>query len=306
MKAVRIEEFGGPDKVVLQDVPVPSPQPGEVLVRVYAAAVNPVDWMVRERIYNPPGMDHTPLTLGQDFSGVIVELGPGAETSFRIGDEVFGETWGSFAEYVTAPAKDLVLKPRDLDFVVAAAIPMPSLTAWQMVMDVARARADLRFLIHGAAGGVGSYATQFARMKGANVIATASPPSFEWLRKIGANEIIDYQRERFEERVHDVDVVIDPIGGDVQARSWQTLKRGGLLINLIGEIDEAAAARVGARAVAFEMRYVPDELREIVGLIERGIILPHISQVLSLDEARKALDLNQQGQSHGQIVLKVA
>ena len=306
MKAVRIDEFGGPDKVHLSDIPVPQPGPGEVLVRVYAAALNPVDWMIREQIFNPPGADRVPLTLGQDFSGVVIELGPGAERWFSVGAEVLGETWGSFAEYVTAPAKHLIPKPPTLDFVVAASIPMPSLTAWQMVVDVAQAHADQRFLIHGAAGGVGSYAAQIARMRGAYVIATASPPSFAWLRKIGVNEVIDYQREPFEARVHDVDVVIDPIGGDVQERSWETLKPGGMLINLIGEIDEAAARRAGARGVAFEMRYDPDDLREIVGLIERGILLPHVAQVLSLDEARKAMELNQQGRSHGQIVLRVA
>jgi NADPH:quinone reductase-like Zn-dependent oxidoreductase len=306
MRAVRIHEFGGPERVQVEEVPVPEPRPGEALVRVHAAALNPVDWMIREHIYNPAGADRVPLTLGQDFAGVIVGMGPGTMPPFTVGTEVLGEAWGSFAEYVAVPSKDLVLKPETLDFVTAAAIPMPSLTAWQMVVDTAQATSEMRFLIHGAAGGVGSYAAQFARLKGAFVVATASAPSFEWLRRIGVNEIIDYQRQRFEDEVHDIDVVIDPIGGDVQARSWRVLKPGGLLINLIGEIDEQAAARAGVRAVAFEMHYDTEELRQIVELIEAGMIEPHVSKVLSLDEARRAMDLNQHGQSHGQIVLKVA
>jgi NADPH:quinone reductase-like Zn-dependent oxidoreductase len=183
---------------------------------------------------------------------------------------------------------------------------MPSLTAWQAVVDLAQTNADMRVLVHGAAGGVGSFAVQLARLKGAYVIGTASPPSFSWLRRIGVNEVIDYQHERFEDKVRDVDVVIDPLGGDVQARSWAVLKRGGLLINLVGQVDEQAAAHAGVRAVALRMRYDADELREIVGLVERGLIQPHVAKVLSLAEARTAMELNRQGQSHGQIVLKVA
>ncbi len=306
MKAVRIRSFGGPDTMQLEELPTPEPRAGEALVRVYAAAVNPVDWKIREHLFNPKGTDRVPLTLGQDFAGVVTELGPGAAGPLTVGSEVLGEVFGSFAEYVVAPVKHLVLKPPVLDFVTAASIPMPSLTAWQAIVEVAHAAAGMRFLIHGAAGGVGSYAAQFALLKGADVVATASAPSFAWLRSLGLKQIVDYQRERFEELVRDVDVVLDPKGGELQARSWKVLKQGGLLINLTGEVDERAAARAGVQAVAFAMRYDTDELREIVGLIARGLVRPHVAQVLSLVEARKALELNQRGQAHGQVVLKVA
>ena len=313
MRAVRIHAFGGPDTVNIEDVPTPEPRPGEVLIRVMAAALNPVDWKIREQLFNPLGADRVPLTLGQDFSGRVVALGPGAIESatdtiapLAIGSEVLGETWGSFAEYVVAPARNVVFKPPGLAHVTAASLPMPSLTAWQAVIDSARASSELRILVHGAAGGVGSFAVQLARLHGAWVIGTASPPSFDWLRRIDISEIVDYQHERFEDRVRDVDVVIDPFGGEVQARSWKVLKPGGLLINLIGQVDEAAAARAGVGALAFGMRYDTQELREIVGLVDDGLILPHVAKVLSLTEARQAMDLNQQGRSHGQIVLKVA
>ena len=262
--------------------------------------------MVRERIYNPEGMDRVPLTLGQDFAGVIESIAPGTRTSLGEGDEVFGETWGSFAEYAAVPVKDLVRKPRSIDFVVAASIPMPALTAWQVVLDTAKASPRKTFLIHGASGGVGSFAAQFAKWKGATVIATASRPSFGFLRRIGVDQIIDYKKERFEKKVNDVDVVIDPIGGDTQTRSWSVLKEGGMLINLIGEIDRRAARRRRVRGVEFAMEYDTNDLRQIARLVERGVIKPHISKVMPLAQARRALDLNQNGRSHGKIVLRVA
>ena len=305
MKAVRIHEFGGPERVQLEEVAIPKATRGKALVRIRAAAVNPVDWMVREHLYNPKGADRVPLTLGQDFAGVIEKIGAGSKTSLHEGDAVFGEVFGSFAEYALAPLKDLVKKPASLDFKIAAALPMPALTAWQAIIDTAGAKPGMRFLIHGASGGVGSFAAQFARWKGAEVAATASEPSFDYLRSIGVDPVIDYKRDRFEEKLHDVDVVLDPLGGETQARSWRVLKRTGTLITLIGEIDEDAARRAGVRAIDFGMEYDVEDLEEIAGLVEGGIIKPHISKVLPLDQARQAMDLNQQGNSHGKIVLEV-
>ena len=305
MKAVRIHEFGGPDRVQIEEVATPKVTRGKALVRIRAAGVNPVDWMVREHLYNPKGADRVPLTLGQDFAGVIEKIGSDSQTLLREGDEVFGEVFGSFAEYALVPLKDLVKKPRSLDFTIAASLPMPALTAWQAIIDTAGAKPGMRFLIHGASGGVGSFAAQFARWKDAEVAATASEPSFDFLRSIGVDPIIDYRRERFEEKLRDIDVVLDPLGGDTQARSWSVLKRGGMLINLIGEIDKESAKRAGVRAVDFGMEYDVQDLEQIAALVEGGAIRPHISKVLPLDQARQAMDLNQQGKSHGKIVLEV-
>ena len=236
---------------------------------------------------------------------MIEKIGAGSKTSLQEGDAVFGEVFGSFAEYALVPLKDLVKKPASLDFKIAAALPMPALTAWQAIIDTAGAKPGMRFLIHGASGGVGSFAAQFARWKGAEVAATASEPSFDYLRSIGVDPVIDYKRDRFEEKLRDVDVVLDPLGGETQARSWRVLKRTGTLITLIGEIDEDAARRAGVRAIDFGMEYDVEDLEEIAGLVEGGIIKPHISKVLPLDQARQAMDLNQQGNSHGKIVLEV-
>lgn len=306
MKAVRIHAFGGPEQVRIEDIPIPSLKSGEALIKIKAAGINPVDWMIREKIYNPEGAKHVPMTLGQDFAGVVDKIAPGSHTSLHVGDAVFGDAFGSFAEYAVVPLKDLVPKPRSLDWPVAASLPIPALTAWQMIIHTAKALPKMRILIHGASGGVGSLAVQFAKWKGAEVIATASKPSFAYLRSIGCDEIIDYKSERFEDTCRDIDVVIDPIGGETQKRSWKVLKSGGMLINLIGEVDEMAARKQGVRGHMFEMKYDIEDLREIAALVDQGLVKPHIAQVLALEEARKALDLNQHNQSHGKIILKVA
>ncbi len=306
MRAARIHAFGGPEEVEIEDVPVPKLGPKQALVRVRAAGVNPVDWMAREHIYNPKGMDRVPLTLGQDFAGVVEKIAPGSRTVFEEGDEVFGETWGAFAEYAVVPLSDLVRKPKSLDFVTAASLPMPALTAWQAVIDTARASKNMRFLVHGAGGAVGSFAAQIAKWKKAFVAATASRPSFPFLRKIGVDQIVDYQKQRFEDEVDPVDVVIEHLGGDTQRRSFAVLRRGGMLIDLIGELDRAAARKAGVHGVLFGMRYDTRDLARIARLVDDGVLEPHISKVLSLRDVRRALDLNEHGRSHGKIVLRVA
>jgi NADPH:quinone reductase-like Zn-dependent oxidoreductase len=189
---------------------------------------------------------------------------------------------------------------------VAASVPMPALTAWQPVIDTAKASPKKTFLIHGASGGVGSFAAQFAKWKGAKVIATASRSSFGYLREIGVDRVIDYAKERFEDEVGDVDVVVDPIGGDTQTRSWKVVRKGGMLIDLMGELDRSEARRAGARGVSFAMKYDTGDLRRIARLIDQGLIRPHITRILPLAQARRALDLNQEGRSHGKVVLRVA
>ncbi len=306
MKAARIHAFGGSDEIAIEDVPLPPLRPKHALVRVVAAGVNPVDWMVCEHVYNPKGMDHVPLTLGQDFAGVVEYIASGTRTALRVGDEVFGEAWGAFAEYAVVPALDLVKKPTSVDFVTAASLPMASLTAWQAVVDTAQASKGKRFLIHGAGGGVGSFAAQFAKWRGAFVAATASRPSFAFLRSIGVDQIVDYEHERFEEEIEPVDVVIDPLGGETQRRSFRVLQKGGMLINLVGDLDRAAARKAGVKGVLFGMTYDTRDLARIVRLVDRGIVRPHVTKVLPLRQARRALDLNEAGRSHGKIVLRVA
>jgi NADPH:quinone reductase-like Zn-dependent oxidoreductase len=304
MKAARIHQFGGSDTVAIEEVEVPKLKPKHALVRVVAAGVNPVDWMVREHSYNPRGADRVPMTLGQDFAGIIERVAPGSRSQFREGDEVFGEAWGTFAEEVSVPVKDLVRKPAGIDFVTAAALPMPGLTAWQIVRT-ARVSKRKRVLVHGAGGPVGSLVAQLAKRKGSYVIATASRSNFRFLRRIRVDEVIDYEHGRFEEKVSDVDVVIEHLGGDVQKRSFRVLKPGGMLINLMGEIDRPAARKARVRGVLFGMKYDTRDLARLAALAADGTIDPHVSKVLSLDEVRMGLDMNQRGRSHGKVVLRV-
>jgi len=306
MKAARIHAFGGPEKLKIEDVPIPRLRRGTALVRIRAAGVNPADWMVRENSYNPRGADRVPLTLGQDFAGVVEEVAKGTRSAFRKGDAVFGAVFGSFAQYAVVPLKDMVKKPAGVSFSDAAALPLTGLTAWQIVIDTAKASPQKTFLIHGASGGVGSLAAQLAKWKGAHVIATASRPGFSFLERIGVDVVIDYRRQRFEKLVTGVDVVIDPIGGDTQKRSWKVLKRGGMLIHLLGEVDRKSARRAGVRAVDFGMRYDTDDLKQLAALAARGVLRPHVARVLPLTQARRALDLNENGRSHGKVVLRVA
>jgi NADPH:quinone reductase-like Zn-dependent oxidoreductase len=306
MKAVRIHAFGGPDKVKLEELDEPRLKSKQALVRVIAAGVNPVDWAVREKIYNPKGADRVPMTLGQDFAGVIEDIAPGARSAFKKGDAVLGEVWGSFAEYVSVPLDALVRKPKGMDFVTAASLPMPGLTAWQVTIDTARAAKGKRFLVHGAGGAVGALVAQLAKWKGAWVAATASAASFDFLRRVGVDQVIDYKRRRFENAVDEIDVVIEHLGGDTQERSLGVMRKGGMLINLIGEIDRDAARRAGVKAVDFGMTYDTRDLKKVVDLVARKMLRPHVTQVLSLEDARRALDLNQRGRSHGKIVLRVA
>lgn len=306
MKAVRAHHFGGSEEVVIDELPEPTLRKGHARVRVVAAAVNPTEWMAREHIYNPRGMDRLPLTLGQDFAGVIEEIAPGSRTRHDVGDAVFGEVWGAFAEQVVVPLKDLARKPDAVSFVDAASIPMSGLTAWGVIVDTARASRRKRILIHGAGGGVGSFAVQLAKVRGAWVAATASAKSIPFLRSIGVDQTIDYERERFEDVLEPVNVVVEHFGGDIQRRSFEVLEKGGMLIDLIGEIDRRAAREAGVKAVDFGMEYEVSVLERIAAMVADKTVRTHVAQVLPFERAREAIDLNQHNQSHGKIVLRIA
>ncbi len=255
MRAVRIHEFGDPQVLVLDEVEPPRPAPTEVLVRVHAAGVNPVDWKTRAGggmagLLGPP-----PLTLGWDVSGVVEELGFGV-TRFEVGDEVFGmvrfpHEGGTYAEYLTAPSRHLVPKPAGLSHVEAAGIPLAALTAWQALVDTAGVRAGHTVLVHGAGGGVGHFAVQIAKARGARVVATASAAKHGFVSSLGADDVIDYEAIAFDAAVKDLDVVVDTVGGDYVDRSIETLKTGGLLISIpsgVSDTQLARAAEAGVRA----------------------------------------------------------
>jgi NADPH:quinone reductase-like Zn-dependent oxidoreductase len=308
MKAVRIHTYGGPEILVYEEVPRPQPEQGEVLVRVEAAAVNPVDWKIREGYLKEMLPHSLPLIMGWDVSGVIEATGPDV-TRFKVGDHVFSRPDllrdGTYAEYVVIRETEVAFKPESIDHIHAAAIPLAGLTAWKSLIQVAEVVSGQRVLIHGAAGGVGSYAVQLAKWRGAHVIATASARNHEYLLRLGANEVIDYQTLRFEEVIEEVDVVFDTIGGDTQERSWQVLKKGGILVSIITPpLAEKAAAHGVRQAFVFIQ---PDAavLTELAKLVDAGKLRPYVETVLPLAEARRGQELSQEGHMRGKIVLKV-
>ncbi|MEU8524920.1 NADP-dependent oxidoreductase [Streptomyces sp. NPDC048629] len=307
MRAVVVEQWGGPENLVEREVERPEPGVNEVLVRVHAAGVNPVDWKTRAS-----GAlitwGEVPV-VGWDLSGTVEAVGPGVGI-FRPGDEVFGmplfpRQAGAYAEYVVAPARHLAPKPASLTHVQAAALPLAALTAWQALVDAAGVRPGERVLVHAAAGGVGHFAVQIAKARGAYVIGTASAAKHDLVRELGADEVVDYRATRFEDVVSDVDVVLDGLGGETAERSLKVLRDGGRLITLPGP-DDVPAARDGVRAdwVLVE----PDHLglREVAALVDRGELRPVVDTVLPLGEAAQAHAIGERGRTTGKIVLTVA
>ncbi|WP_455351604.1 NADP-dependent oxidoreductase [Streptomyces sp. SYSU K217416] len=311
MRAITPSEWGGPQVLTEVRLPRPVPGPTEILVRVHAAGVNPVDW--KSRATGGFGMWAETPVLGYDVSGVVEAVGLGV-TLYRPGDEVFGMPEfpgqaGGYAEYVTGPARHFVRKPAALDHVHAAALPLAALTAWQSLVGTADLRAGQRVLVHAAAGGVGHLAVQIAKARGAYVIGTASGAKHPLLRELGADELIDYTRTDFTETVRDVDVVLDAVGGDYGTRSLRVLRPGGVLITLpspdaVPPAAEAEAHRVRTGFTLVEPDYAG--LLEIAALAGAGKLRAEIDTVLPLEQAAKAHELGEAGRTTGKIVLTVA
>jgi NADPH:quinone reductase-like Zn-dependent oxidoreductase len=305
MKAVRIHEFGGPETLKVEDLPMPEPGAGEVRIRVMAASVNPVDYKMRNGGYLPA--DALPLTLGRDVAGVVDAVGQGVR-DFAVGDAVFAmldREHGGYVEFVTQKAENCARKPARLDFVEAAAVPLAGLTAWQGLFDHGGLKAEQRVLIHGAAGGVGHLAVQFARARGASVIATCSGRDAAFVEGLGATEVIDYRSERFEDRVRNVDMVYDLVAGGTQDRSWAVLKDGGSLISTLQEPDKAKAAAKHAHAAHYMAQPNGGELAEIARLIDEGRVTPRVDRVFPLDAAAEAESALEHEHVRGKIVLEV-
>jgi NADPH:quinone reductase-like Zn-dependent oxidoreductase len=270
--------------------------------------VNPVDWKVREGYLKDRLNYEMPYIPGWDVSGVVEAAGAGA-ARFKKGEEVYSRPdsprEGAYAEYMVVKEAEVALKPKTLDHVHAAAVPLASLTAWQGLFDMGGLRAGQKALIHGAAGGLGVFAVQLAKWKGACVIGTASARNQDFLRQLGADEAIDYATKKFEEIVRDVDVVFDTIGGETQARSWPVLKKGGILVSTVSPPSAEEAARRGVRQCVFMVRPNATQLTEIAKLIDSGKVKVFVETVLPLSEARRAQEMSQTGHTRGKIVLRV-
>ncbi len=306
MRAARFHEYGPPSVLVIDVVPRPVPKDGEVLIRVRAAGVNPIDWKLRAgyiKAYMPIELPGTP---GLDVAGTVEGVGPGV-TEFSVGDDVFGRGAGTYAEYATGPVATLARKPDGVSFDQAATLHVGGVTAWVALFDMAHLEAGQRVLIQGGAGGVGSLAVQLARWKGAHVIATTSTDNVEYVQSIGADEVVDYTAVKFEDVVHDVDAVIDTVGGEITARSWGVLKPGGIMVVVAGAPDTEAAAAHGVRVtnVAHPAVTTP-VLEELARLVASGDLVPHIGATFPLEEAAQAQAASETGHGRGRIVLHVA
>lgn len=305
MKAIRIHEYGDAGTLRLEEVPGLSISADQLLVRVHDAGVNPIDWKIRQGYMKQVIQASFPLTIGQDFAGDVTDRGNVVQR-FKNGDRVFGFAQGAYAEYVAAPESTVAAIPGSMDYATAAALPTAGLTALQAVRDVIHAQTGMTILIHGAAGGVGSYASQIAKTLGAKVIGTATGDDIRYLNSLGISDVIDYKRERFEDRVHDVDAVVDLVGGETLTRSYAVVKKGGTLVTTVGQIDESAAKRAEIRASHIVMKRNSADLVELASFVEKGVVKPRVAETMPLAEAKKAQELSASGGVHGKVILKVA
>ncbi len=308
MKAVRIHAYGGPEVLRHEDAPVPSIRDDEILVEVHCAGVNPVDWKIREG-WLKGKLDHPlPLVLGWDVSGVVAEAGT-AVSNFAPGDAVYARPDiardGCYAEYVAIRAHEAARKPEKMSHAAAAGVPLAALTAWKALFDEAGLRAGQTVLVHAGSGGVGSFAVQLAKAFGAVAIATTSTANVESVRALGADRVVDYRSDDFAERVRDVDVVLDTLGGDVQERSWRCVRAGGTLVSVVS-MPEAAAARAH-QAHAKYAWVVPDgaRLAMLADMIDAGKVRTVIDSLLPLAQAAAAQERSRSGRTRGKIVLAV-
>jgi len=302
MKAIQIKEYGDERVLKYTDVERPEPKEDEILVKIHAASVNPVDWKIRDGKGKKFGMK-LPLILGADFAGTIEEMGS-ALKKFRKEDAVYGKILlGCYAEYVIVKENELSIKPKNMDFKQAASIPMGALTSWQAIFETAKLKSGQKILIHAASGGVGSMAVQMAKAKGAYVIGTASGSNKEFVNNLGADEFIDYTNTNFEDVVKDVDVVYDTIGGDTQKRSFQVLKEGGFLVSLIEKPSEELLKKYKVQGKVIASEPNSKQLEEITTLIEANKIKTHVEKVFPLAEAAKAQKLSKEGHVRGKIIL---
>jgi NADPH:quinone reductase-like Zn-dependent oxidoreductase len=308
MKAIQIHKYGGPGVLKYEDAPKPSPGADDVIIKVFATSVNPIDWKIREGHAKGMFPVKFPLIPGWDVSGEIDEVGSNI-LNFRKGDEVYSRPDptknGTYAEYVVVKANLVNGKPQSIDHEKAAAVPLAGLTAWQALFDYGKLQQGQKVLIHAASGGVGTFAVQLAKWKGAYVIGTASKENMAFVKKLGADKVIDYKNEKFEEKLKNIDLVIDLIGGETQKRSLKVIKKGGRLITAVQLGNQEEAKEKNIHIEGFLTQSLPEELEQIKQLIDSGKVMPVIASVMPLKDAAKAQKLSEEGHVRGKIVLQV-
>ncbi len=310
MKAAQATAYGGKEVIrVVTDAPKPTVGDGMVLVEVHAAGVNPFDWKVREGMVRQLAELHFPATLGGDFAGVVAKVGAGAE-GVHVGDEVYGQAsalggQGSFAEFTSVKATSLAPKPQSLDFGTAAGAPLTVVSAYQALVEHAKLQAGQRVLIHGGAGGIGTLAIQLAKHLGAYVATTAAGDDIQYVKDLGADEVIDYQGEDFATKLKDFDVVYDTVGGETYSKSYGVLKRGGVIVSMVEQPNSALAEQYGVTPIMQYTQVTTERLNHTTELFNNGALRLHIDRVFPLDQAAEALEYLHSGKYRGKIVIAV-
>ncbi|MDN3697240.1 NADP-dependent oxidoreductase [Vibrio cortegadensis] len=308
MRAVRIHQYGGTETLKLENITKPKINDDDVLIAVRSAAINPVDWKIREGYLQAFIPYELPVTLGWDVAGIVVEVGSKV-SEFNVGDEVFSRPNiardGSYADYIAVKADEAVLKSPKLSFSEAAALPLAGITAWQCLVDVANVQPGQRVLIHAGAGGVGHLAIQIAKAKGATVIATASAANQDLLINLGADQAVDYAKSSLKEQIEPVDIVVDTMGGDVQKHSWELLKENGILVSVVDQPDEELAQAHNARAAFVFIEPSSRILKELNSLVEADLLKPLIEHHFTLETIVDAHLQSQSGRTRGKIVIDI-
>ena len=309
MKAIRVHAYGGPELMHLDDAPVPACGAGDLLVRVVAAGVNPIDWKMRSGAMAAQLPKPFPITLGSDAAGTVTAMG-GAVQDFEIGDAVFFYAefarGGTYAEYVAVDASQVAKKPLSVSFSTAAALPIPGQAAWTALIETAKVERGQRVLIHGGAGALGTIAVQLAKERGAHVIATASGDGMALIKSLGADEVIDYRTQRFEQVAHDIDIVLDTLGGATQEASWATMRKGGILVATAMPPSPERAAAAGVRAAFVFTPPRGAVLAQLAQRVDDGRLRVVVGGELALAEAAQAHRMGESGKARGKMILHVA
>lgn len=310
MKATQINSYGDSSVIeIYSDAPNPEIKENQVLVEVYAAALNPIDYKVREG-YLKDAIKALPITLGTDFSGKIVEIGS-AVTDYKIGDEVYGNAIvlgggsGTLAEFTAANTKNIYFKPKTLNFVESAALPLAAASAIQAIEEHINLKKGQKMLIQGGGGGIGSLAIQIAKMHGAYIAATASPETLEFVKSLGADEVIDYTSQNFEDIVHDYDAVFDTVGGETAQKSLHVLKKGGVAVSMAGQFDESEAEKLEVMALTQNTKTETPKLERIAQLVDTGKLKAEVDKVFSLDEIKEAFNYLEKEHPKGKVVVEI-
>jgi NADPH:quinone reductase-like Zn-dependent oxidoreductase len=310
MRALQIKTYGNNDVLEINEISKPSLRPNQLLIEINSASINAIDWKFRSGYLQAMGSVVLPVTLGSDFSGTVVEAGSEV-TDFKAGDEVYGQAIifnggsGTMAEYVASNAENTALKPKSASHDIASALPLVGVSALQALEEIIKLQKDQKILIHGGAGGIGHIAIQLAKSLGAYVATTVRTEDVEFAKEMGADEVIDYTKEKFEERINDFDAVFDTVGGEIVEKSFQVLKRGGIIASMVGEPNKELAEKFEVKAVGVMTMTTTERLTKLAQVVDEGKIKVHVDKIFNFDQAKEAFEYQEKNHPKGKVVIKI-